>query len=187
MYETPSLIWVWGMLGTGQYAYGHQWRCYKKNPSLATQCLKANTWETSDGWKGKVALFRKPATWEGGELTSKDHLRSSRLRRVLRERKGKIAGATCWPACSQYAVHHFMNSRETCWHQGYSLLWSGQTLSPRTHLVPLSPGAWFLKSLNKVLISMVNYPLRKSLWVKEKTSKLGLRILLLCNCFCYIM
>ena len=39
---------------------------------LAAQ--KVNTRETSAGEKGKVALFRRPATWEDGGLKSSDGL-----------------------------------------------------------------------------------------------------------------
>ena len=35
---------------------------------------KADTRETSIGGKGKVALFRSPATWEDGGLMSSVHL-----------------------------------------------------------------------------------------------------------------
>ena len=32
------------------------------NLGSAAHCLKANTQETNIGWKGKIALFKRPAT-----------------------------------------------------------------------------------------------------------------------------
>ena len=40
------------------------------NSGLAAHCLKANAREISVGGKGKVALFRRPATWGEGGLMS---------------------------------------------------------------------------------------------------------------------
>lgn len=45
------------------------------NSGSAVPCLKINI-EESDGEKGKAALFRKPATWKDGGLTSQRHLLS---------------------------------------------------------------------------------------------------------------
>ena len=44
------------------------------NSGSAACCSKANTQEMSVGWKGKVALFRRLATWGEGRLVSKTQL-----------------------------------------------------------------------------------------------------------------
>ena len=68
------------------------------NSNLAGGQSKINTRETSDGGKGKFALFRKLATWEDGGLTSQRLFSLSRQSwRVL---KGKawemeLGGAMC--------------------------------------------------------------------------------------------
>lgn len=58
------------------------------NPGSAAPCWKVNIRETSNGGKRRLFfLFRKPATWEDGRLTSERP--SSPIRRSLRVFKGK--------------------------------------------------------------------------------------------------
>ena len=56
-------------------------------------CWNINTWETRDGGKGKVALFRKPVTWEGGGLLPQRAFSPSRGSwRGLKEMAGEMGG-----------------------------------------------------------------------------------------------
>ena len=57
-------------------------------------CSNINTRETGDGGEGKVALFRKPVTWEGGGLTPQRA--SSPSRGSRRDLKGKRWKERCY-------------------------------------------------------------------------------------------
>lgn len=45
-----------------------------QNSDLAVCCSIVNIWQTSAGWKRKVVLFRRLATWGEGRLVSKNQL-----------------------------------------------------------------------------------------------------------------
>ena len=61
------------------------------NSSLADCHSKANSEETNVGWKRKIALFRRPATWEEGRLVSKNQLsRFCLTMNIFKERKGDL-------------------------------------------------------------------------------------------------
>lgn len=58
------------------------------NSDLAVHWSKASTWKTSTSRNGKVALFRRMLTWEGGRLISKSQL--WRHYSTMRVFKGRI-------------------------------------------------------------------------------------------------
>ena len=59
--------------------------------NLAACHSKANSEETSVGWKGEIALFMRPASWEEGGLVAKNQLSRFCLTvKVCKERKGEI-------------------------------------------------------------------------------------------------
>lgn len=75
-------------------------KCYQTrepvpNSDLASRHMKIDTGETSDGGKGKVALFRKPATWQGGRLPSQRPSSPSRASPRLLKGKARERGGGC--------------------------------------------------------------------------------------------
>ena len=58
------------------------------NSGSAARHSKANTGETGVGWKGKAALFRRPATWREGRLVSKNEFQKFCL--TMKSLKGRI-------------------------------------------------------------------------------------------------
>lgn len=62
------------------------------NAGLAAHCSKANTQEMSAGRKGKLALFKRPATWGEHRLMSKNQLPDAD--QGARAFKGEFQGCT---------------------------------------------------------------------------------------------
>ena len=67
------------------------------NSGSTACCSEADTWETIVDWKGKVALFRRLATWGEAELMCKNQfLRFWEKKRSWRQRKkGEIYPFEC--------------------------------------------------------------------------------------------
>lgn len=73
------------------------WKCYQSgepvpNSDPAPHHMKIDAGETGDDGKGKVALFRKPATWEDGRLTSQRPSSPSRARPSVLKGKAQERG-----------------------------------------------------------------------------------------------
>lgn len=59
------------------------------NKCLAACCWKANTQETSFGWRRKVALFRELTAWESSGLMFKPFPKFWAKQKSFKVRKGK--------------------------------------------------------------------------------------------------
>lgn len=88
------------------------------NSDSAPRRTKIDTGETSDG-KRKVALFRKPATWEDGRLASQRPSSPSRASpRLLKGKARERGGAACRRSQRPAATPEWTWAWTDVWHQG---------------------------------------------------------------------